>query len=302
MKTKRTLYGILCLLLAACNGCAGELRPARVATHPMEGFVAGTIVKTAIGHRTIESLHPNDYVVSYNSTIGKLQEDRVHHVARHIVNGFFEITADGISVRAGPLHKFYAIRDGHIRWIKAAQLQSGDLLYTSTGSWMPVQHVERIERRALVYTVSTDQCHNFFVSDRDFLVHNFVIELGAIAGCKVLFSITSALIACVVVWIGGKMLGKGRGHAFIFKKPPPDKWRHIFENNLHDHRFPEKDPEKTWDFASKILMAAISRDELQDGIQYKVSGITEYGVLEIVGKVVDGIVRIGTMYIKDSSR
>lgn len=39
-------------------------------------------------------------------------------------------------------------------------------------------------------------------------------------------------------------------------------------------------------------------DEIWDNAMCRVSGVTEYGLMEIKGIVIDGVVRVSTMYMK----
>jgi len=102
----------------------------------------------------------------------------------------------------------------------------------------------------------------------------------------------------MVLFLNASTRGRQSGALYVhyFAYPDNDWWHYLKKER---HGFKGKDPKKIWNFAEKMLMAAMYRDELREGVKYTINSMTEYGVLEIVGKVVDGVVQIGTMYIKD---
>jgi hypothetical protein len=59
-----------------------------------------------------------------------------------------------------------------------------------------------------------------------------------------------------------------------------------------------KDREKIWSYAKTILSHGTENGAIQDNMLYKVSGLTPYGELEILGKTVNETIYIGTIYLK----
>ena len=149
-----------------------------------------------------------------------------------------------------------------------------------------------------MYFLSTQDHHNFFVSESDILTHNVAFVLGAIWGFEIVVDIAAPVFMVAGSWVCGKLFDNSSSSKFEIKRPNDNDWNHFLNNKLHDHGFNEKDPNKIWPTAEKALLAAMADDKIRDGSKYVVNAMTEYGFLEIAGKVVNGIVHIGTMYIK----
>lgn len=94
-------------------------------------------------------------------------------------------------------------------------------------------------------------------------------------------------------------------------KPEGNDWDHIFKDEQgRKHGFTggpnDEDPEKWWERMYKSLVKAYEEGKLRDGERFKIidpqNVNPNFGDLTICGKVVDGIVRIGTAYLEDFGR
>jgi hypothetical protein len=264
-----------------------------------EGLLGGTQIKTAYGYVGIEDLKENDAVMSYDLIDHSLREDRVVRIIRQDADIFMRISFNDGLIEAGMEQRFYALRDGVSAWMKARGLKSNDLVLMGSQKWCRITQVVEIRGKTHLYRISTLKYHNFFVDGQDILTHNFVVATGIAAGFKFTLSVATSLISCGVMWLYTRMTGKKIACELKIKQPNSNDWNHFLNNNRHDHGFNGKDPKKIWNFAEMMLLAAMQQDELKEGALYAVNGMTEYGVLEVTGKVLNGIVHIGTMYIKD---
>jgi hypothetical protein len=66
------------------------------------------------------------------------------------------------------------------RWVKAADLRTGDFLETPAGGWRRVVSVTALLGEQTVYNFTVDQDHDYFVGETGFLVHN-----SEGCGCKI---------------------------------------------------------------------------------------------------------------------
>lgn len=304
----KTLHTSILLLaqLVACNSIQANLPSKNLLIHTIksgtqEGFISGTEIKTPNGYTNIENLKENDLVLSYNLKDRKIQEDSLCKICKHRFDRYIEIHINQEVLKAGPAQKFYCLRKENEVWVEAQNLTTDDCIYVEQNTWERIHSLVEVKENIQAYSLSTLQQHNFFVSRQSFLTHNVVFILGAVAAFEVILEITAPAIVFSAMYLYCKMSGKKLFFPFTIHPPNDNDWKHIMNNNRHDHGFNGKDPKKIWDCAQAILMGAISKDEIRDNAKYIISGLTEYGVMEIKGVTLDGIVRIGTMYIKGQS-
>lgn len=132
-----------------------------------ECFPAGTLVRTEIGSRPIETLRRGDRVLSQDIQTGKLDyklvlDTTVRKPSPSIRIGFAK---EEIVSTLG--HPFWVVGEG---WTMAKDLHPGDRLHTATGGVT----VATIEENADVeaYNLVVADNHNYFVGAEDILAHD----------------------------------------------------------------------------------------------------------------------------------
>ena len=136
-------------------------------------FVAGTLIKTNNGYKNIEDIQKKDIVLSYNEKLHKNEysevlQTMIHDVAEEI---YFLYIEDEVLQVTG-IHRFYIKRDDQINWICAAELQMGDLVLFSDGSWHEIENIEVQVLFTTVYNFEVSNNHNYYVGKNSVLAHN----------------------------------------------------------------------------------------------------------------------------------
>jgi len=303
LKTPALFHYIWILIVAAASLQGNDIPSSSYKISYNEGFFVNTLIKTPHGSVQIQDLQENDVVMSYDFINSQLQTDRVVKIITQEVDKVIEICIGDSTVVAGLNQKFYILRNGKQFWIKAKNIRENDFVLTKAKAWKHITHVAYREQKNRLYLLSTQRYHNFLVQDEDILVHNIVILAIPILGFNVTLSVAAPLVGSACMWLYSKVTGNHppllHFNKFTIKPPSQNDWNHFLNNKLHDHKFNDKDPKKIWDFAYAILLAGINNDQIKEGLVYKVNGATQYGILEVTGKAINGIVHIGTMYLKD---
>jgi hypothetical protein len=106
---------------------------------------------------------------------GKLEYKRVVALARPHLDKLLELRVEGEAapLRATPVHPFW-VRHGNqeAEWVKAAEIQSGDLILTDQGKWSRVTAVSKLHGEQTVYNFEVADDHDYFVDKPGLLVHN----------------------------------------------------------------------------------------------------------------------------------
>ncbi|WP_336210134.1 polymorphic toxin-type HINT domain-containing protein [Nonomuraea sp. LPB2021202275-12-8] len=168
-------------------GQLGKISPkvddaAKLGKRLCNSFVAGTLVLMADGsHKSIEKIVVGDKV----SATDPLTDETAAQEVAHLIVGtgtkdLVEITVTSDSARdehgssliATAEHPFWvpALR----KWVDAVDLQPGQWLQTSAGTWVRVDSVRRQTAAQRVHNLSVADVHTYYVSAgaTDLLVHN----------------------------------------------------------------------------------------------------------------------------------
>ncbi|MEM7184279.1 MAG: polymorphic toxin-type HINT domain-containing protein [Spirochaetota bacterium] len=160
-------------------------------------FTAGTLVKTAKGHKPIEEVKVGDLVSSWNESTGQVEMNRVVRTFVRETKEIYQITyTNGQVVETTATHPFYIEGKG---WTQAKDLVVNDENHTagsilsdvpglSTGQVASIsmtrirpvqsQHLQRIAKidvvksKETVYNFEVENAHTYFVSEANLLVHN----------------------------------------------------------------------------------------------------------------------------------
>lgn len=161
-----------------------------------EGFVAGTLLKTADGYMAIEELREGDSVVCRdeegNNTIGVIT-GYCYHEASHIVVLYFEHTSvicaqDQLLFLQG------------IGWQEAKNLAVGDTVINYAGEVCVVSAIEMCDAVKRIYDITVEDHHNFYVAELDILVHNMLVAVPvapAVASVVVMTAVKAATMVTV---------------------------------------------------------------------------------------------------------
>ncbi len=149
-----------------------------------DSFVAGTAVLLADGTRKpIEQTQPGDTVVATDAVTGRTEVRQVTRTIRtdddkHFVNLTTHDGKGDHTITTTDHHPFWSATQG--RWIDAGNLQPGELLRTSTGTYVQVGAVRRYEAHQPTYNLTVDTTHTYYVvaGTTSVLVHNCGGSIG----------------------------------------------------------------------------------------------------------------------------
>jgi hypothetical protein len=79
-----------------------------------------------------------------------------------------DLVIDGESLTTTPEHPFYTLAG----WEVAGELEVGDHIWSISGEWGRVEAVSVSHDPQLMYNLTVDDAHTFFVGEQAWLVHN----------------------------------------------------------------------------------------------------------------------------------
>jgi hypothetical protein len=136
-----------------------------------ECFIAGTIIATSFGSKSIEEINAGDLVYSKDENTGEQGYKAVVRTFIRETNELVHISVDGQMITTTQEHPFYVPKKG---WTNALQLRAGDLLVLTDGDYVVVEQVQHeiCEAPVKVYNFEVAEWHTYFVSDSGVWVHN----------------------------------------------------------------------------------------------------------------------------------
>lgn len=142
-----------------------------------EGLSGSTRVKTSTGYSSLKDLQVGDMVACYDQLNKQIVYSPVTHADKIEVKKHISITVNGQELRVAPEHLFYAAALNE--WVTAYSL----LYDANLCSYIDpnIQDVQLINEKLDVIRISVNSHHNFFITDNNILVHNYipiVIELA----------------------------------------------------------------------------------------------------------------------------
>lgn len=183
-------------------------------------------------------------------------------------------------------------------------------MHNSNSDLVPLgAHLEKLQtglEQVDVYSLTVAQCHNFFVSGQDVLVHNvgFVIPILTITFKGAVEWISFAAAASAVgTWLFGEALernGVDTSNVILEIKDPDDNDRnHYFgEKNREKHNFNDQDPDKILEMAKQLILDEAKKGKLPTYGKFLVSTAMQTGgELVVEGWIAKEVARYGTMYI-----
>ncbi|WP_343680070.1 polymorphic toxin-type HINT domain-containing protein [Chryseobacterium arthrosphaerae] len=131
-------------------------------------FTEGTLVVTEKGSKKIEDIQEGDLVWSYNEETGKKELKKVVELSRNTSSSLVKIFVNGTEITCTPEHPFYV----NGSWVEAKDLTQGMLLTTLDGKNSHVESINFLDEKVKVYNFEVEDNHNYYVSEKGFLVHN----------------------------------------------------------------------------------------------------------------------------------
>jgi hypothetical protein len=146
-----------------------------------EGFPAGTLIKTPSGYKPIESIGIGSPVISYDHTTNQQATSTVVDIRTVKLNQLFSITfQDGSRLQAAPHSLFY----NHLQqqWTLLACDEASKKFFSSNDHLNPRDiRLTPLSSPQTCYLLLVDKHHNFFVTNQDILVHNFLFSVPLIS-------------------------------------------------------------------------------------------------------------------------
>jgi hypothetical protein len=155
---------------AAKEGGAGKALGE--ACNLFNSFTPDTPVLLASSKRVrIDQVKVGDKVLAQDPKTGRQATEPVERIIigqglKHLVT----IGVPGERLVATDAHPFY-VRQAH-DFVTAGQLQAGEQLELSTGTWVTIASVQHKHEMLRVYNLSVGELHTFFAGDTSVLVHN----------------------------------------------------------------------------------------------------------------------------------
>jgi hypothetical protein len=132
-------------------------------------FSAETPIATPDGETPIINLEVGDEVLAYNEQTGEVEAQPVTATIAHYDQTIVELTIDEEVLETTADHPFYTTEN---EWVEAADLQVGDRVWNVEGGWGVVEAVEVVAEPQMMYNLTVDEAHTFFVGEEGWLVHN----------------------------------------------------------------------------------------------------------------------------------
>lgn len=134
-------------------------------------FIAGTLIETTEGKKSIEEIQIGSMVLAENPETGEISFKKVVHTFENESDELVHVFVNGEEIITTPSHPFYVPKLG---WTSAIKLRAGDVLVLSNGEYVVVEKVQHeiLESPIKVYNFEVEDFHTYFVGESGILVHN----------------------------------------------------------------------------------------------------------------------------------
>jgi plasmid stabilization system protein ParE len=126
-------------------------------------------VLTAAGAVAIGSLGVGDHVLAYDETTGTTASYPISVVHINADPETGTVVIGGEVIETTPEHPFYTLEAG---WLDAADLEPGMHVPSASGEPGEISSVDFAARPAIMYNLTVEVAHTFFVGEGEWLVHN----------------------------------------------------------------------------------------------------------------------------------
>jgi len=148
-----------------------------------------TLIKTAKGIQSIETIKPRKRIFSYNTSCNQNVKTSVRTTGSSISNCYISMrfslpgSVEYEEILCTPAQEFYRVPDN--AWICAAHLKVGDELKSDTYNSLTLVHLEIIAEPLKVYILEVRKYHNFFVGKHALLTHNTTLPWEIAIGISI---------------------------------------------------------------------------------------------------------------------
>ncbi|MEF3311883.1 polymorphic toxin-type HINT domain-containing protein [Paenibacillus sp. GYB004] len=132
-------------------------------------FTAGTKVLTDEGEKNIEDIQVGDKVLSKDENTGEVAYKEITATFNHETDEIYKIHVNDQVIESTFNHPFWVDGKG---WTFVKDLKIGDLLVQSDGNKLKIESIELEHKHVIVYNMTVDEFHTYFVSDLGIWVHN----------------------------------------------------------------------------------------------------------------------------------
>ena len=137
-------------------------------------FLAGTKVAIRGGYKDIEKLFIGDYVLTYNEKLKRNEYKKVLRVFRlkNLEEVLYTINTDDTSFSLTGHHRVYTYHNGKYEYVAAQDLNIGDVVLYSNGEYHEIISTQHKKINNVVYNLTIEDNNNFYVGEKEILVHN----------------------------------------------------------------------------------------------------------------------------------
>ena len=162
------------------------------------GFVAGTLVSTPNGHRSIEQLEIKDIVVCCHPKKRAYANSAITDLKSQFLPELVQITVAGEIIESAPDQLFFvqSVSD----WCFAYDLNVGQILLSDRLGEVKIQAIKKIIQETKFFDFKiVDRRHSFCVGQQGILVHNWAFVLGVayVFGEGWAFNISATLLGFI---------------------------------------------------------------------------------------------------------
>ena len=188
-----------------------------------EGLPGSTKVKTESGHRTIDELKIGDMIACYDTKNAKETCCKVINAQKLSLTKHIQIIIGDQTLKVAHKHEFYV--KSLDKYVTALDLKDNFDLRKLVNE--NIQDVKEVKEPLAVIRICVDPNHNFYITEHDILVHNFipfVLQVGYFWGAgtawswNVLAPTIAAITTLLTYWLGNKLTGQDK------KSPPPQPY------------------------------------------------------------------------------
>ena len=134
-------------------------------------FMAGTLVATKTGKKAIEKIEEGEEVWCEEENTGEWKIKRVLNCIEKTSDILYHIHIGNQEIQATEEHPIWLEGKG---WKKAEDIHIGDKVRCRNGELEEITNIwmEKLPEQVKVYNLSVEDCHTYYVTEKEVLVHN----------------------------------------------------------------------------------------------------------------------------------
>ena len=134
------------------------------------GFIAGTKVATPLGYTAIDRLRIGDYVKGIDRN-GRTIFKMVRAVRTRLTDQGSVVQIADQSIGCCQEQRWYLAHER--KWVSTADLDPGNQVFDLYGHRLQITNIEDLQQQQIVFDIQVDGEPNYFVTEREIVVHNF---------------------------------------------------------------------------------------------------------------------------------